>query len=61
MSWGENMFKNIAEEFYALSMIITTILSVPFMDESLKNGYSYFYVIGENLALLINDIIGYSP
>lgn len=56
-----NLFENFGEAVYAMSMIWTTIVSVSFMDFSLKGDYKFYYSIGENLTLILVDILNYKP
>ena len=50
-----------AEVIYAFNMIWTTTVSSAFTDYSLKNDYHFYNVIGENVAILLSDLIGFKP
>jgi hypothetical protein len=54
-----NFLQNWAEAFYAFNMIWTTIISAFFAEGTLENSYNFYYIIGQNVALLLDDIVGY--
>ena len=63
-SWFTMMGKfsiNWAEAVYSFTMIWTTVVSSQFTDYSLENDYNFYFSIGDNVAMLIDDLIGYRP
>ena len=56
-----NVFRNQGEVLYAISMILATVISGQFIDFSLKNDYKFWYAIGENCMILVDDVINYNP
>ena len=63
-SWfnlGSRLFTNWAEAVYSFNMIWTTVVSAQFLDYSLSNDYHFYYSIGQNLAILLDDLIGFMP
>ena len=63
-SWFSMLGKfsmNWAEAVYAFNMIWTTTVSASFTDFSLENDYHFYSVLGENISILIADLIGFKP
>ena len=56
-----NFSTNWAEDIYAFNMIWTTIVSGFFSDNELETCYHYYYKLGDSVAVLLDDIIGYKP
>ena len=50
-----------AEAVYAFNMIWTTVVSSQFSDYSLSNDYHWYYIIGQNIAILLDDLVGFKP
>ena len=55
-----NFTQNWAEACYALSMVLTTLISFLFdEDGSLESKYIFWYRIGDSMALFIDDLLSY--
>ena len=52
---------NWAEIVFAFNMIWTTVVSAAFTDYSLETDYKFYFSIGDNVALMADDLIGFMP
>ena len=42
-------------------MIWTTVVSAAFTDYTLETDYKFYFSVGDNIALMVDDLIGYKP
>ena len=52
---------NWAEDIYAFNLIIATIISGFYAENTLESHYHYFYKVGDGFAILLGDLIGFRP
>ena len=56
-----NFATNWAEIVFGFNMIWTTVVSAAFTDYRLETDYKFYFSIGDNMALMFDDLIGYKP
>ena len=44
-----------------MNMIWTNFVSVEFIDFGLENSYKFYHSIGENSAILLDDMLSFKP
>ena len=59
MTLAGTFMTNWAEAVYAFNMIWTTIVSAEYGNFNFENAYNFYYIIGQNIALLADDFIGF--
>ena len=56
-----NVINSWPEIFYALTMLFTTYLSSQVSENGLDDDYNFYFSIGENFGIIIDNVINYRP
>ena len=56
-----NFINSWPEIFYALTMLFTTFLSSRADENELDDDYNFYFSLGENAGIIIDNVINYRP